>query len=737
MKRGGSPGTARFEREIHLAVEAQSRGNLGEAIARYQRLLALHPREVRLLANLASALRQAGDREGALAHFGAALRQDDTSPEIWFNYGNLLRDLGRLEEAERAYRRALELNPELFRATTNLANLLAGLKRTDEAIDLHRRALAAAPENLPSLRALARLLYERGELDEAERSYRAAHALDPEHADTLNALGVVLKDLGRNDEALACWREVLRRHPSYATAHNNLGVLCRLVRRPRQAVEHLREAVRLGPRDAMAAANLAHALIDLGQIGEAERIARAIIQHEPGNADGHLMLGFALVYQGQVEEAVTIFLQAHRLAPGSALVISNTLFASLYSGERSAADVLGLHRTLAKRIAPAAAFRAVWRNSREAERRIRIGYLSPDLRNHPVTTFFEPILEHHDARCFEIHCYSTTNAPDAATARLRGKAAVWRDCHALTDARLAGLIEADAIDILVDLAGHTAQNRASVLRCKPAPIQVLYIGYPGTSGLPETDYLIADTHVCPPQLERFYTERIARLTGSFWCYRPPDAAPEPSGLPAARNGYVTFGSFNALQKVSDATIELWARLLKDLPQAHLALKSLAFADEGTRHAVQRRFASAGITPTRVEVLPPSDPATFLTEYQRVDIALDPFPYNGGTTSCDAMWMGVPVVTLAGERFCSRMGLSLLENVGLPGLIASSADEYVRIAAELARDRARIADLRHSLRPRMAASPLCDGARVTRELERAYRHMWHAWLEMNPGRLAEC
>ena len=728
MKGGGNQRAARFERELEAAANDRRRGQLTEAIERYRRLLAQRPREVRLLANLASALRQAGDREGALGYLDAALRQDGAAPELWFNYGNLLRDLGRADEAERAYGRALELDPGLYRAATNCANLLTGLGRIDEAVALHRRAIAAAPANLPSLRALARLLHERGEFADAECCYRQAHALAPEHPDTLNALGVVLKDLGRREEAIACWSEVLRRQPAYATAHNNLGVLFRLMRRPLQAVEHLREAVRLAPRDATAAANLAHALIDLGQIGEAERIARAILQREPANAEGHLMLGFALVYEGQVEEAMESFLEAHRFAPHSALVISNTLFASLYSGRRSAADILELHRNLAQRIAPAAPPRVLWRNTRGTARRLKVGYLSPDLRGHPVTTFFEPVLAHHDARELEVHCYSTTNAPDAATEKLRGRTAVWRDCHALTDARLAAQIEEDAIDILVDLAGHTAQNRAPVLRCKPAPVQVLYIGYPGTGGLPETDYLIADRHVCPPHAERFYTERIARLDGSFWCYRPADAAPDPGALPAARNGYVTFGSFNALQKMSDATVETWVRILKAVPDAHLMLKSLAFADEGTRHAVRRRFAAADIEHARVEVLPPSDNTAFLAEYRRVDVALDPFPYNGGTTSCDALWMGVPVVTLAGERFCARMGLSVLENVGLPELVAHAVPDYVRIAVALARDPPRIAALRASLRARMAASPLCDGARVARELEHAYRAMWRTWTE---------
>lgn len=719
--------SAAFERELEAAADAQRRGDLAQAIARYRRLIERRPELAAAHANLAAALRRAGDLPGAMQAFACALRLDGGRPEVWFNYANLLRDAGRAAEAEDAYRRALAIEPGFHRAATNLANLLAALGRTGEALALHRAALATAPDNLPSLRALGRLLFERGELAEAERCYRRAHELAPAHADTLNALGVVLRALGREKEAIECWNRVLRAHPGYSAAHNNLGVLYRLRREPQRAVEHLRAAVRLDPRDATTAANLAHALIDLGQISEAAHVARGIIERAPDSAEGHLMLGFARVYQGEVEEGLAQFMEAHRCAPQSALVISDALFASLYSAERDAAVVFELHRELAARIAPAQPVRTAWRNTRDPARRLKVGYLSPDFRSHPVAAFFEPVLAHHDAGQVEAHCYSTTHAPDAVTERLRGMAHEWRDCKAMSDAQLAAQIEADGIDILVDLAGHTAQNRAAVLRAKPAPVQVLYIGYPGTSGLPEVDWMIADARVCPPGMERYHTERIARVEGSFWCYRAPANAPEPAAPPALKRGYVTFGSYNALQKMSDAVVALWKRVLQAVPGSHLALKSLAFADAHTREAVRRRFTDAGIAAECIEVLPPSDGAQFLAEYRRMDIALDPFPYNGGTTTCEALWMGVPVVALEGERFCARMGASMLRSIGLPELVARDAEDYVRIADGLANDTARLAALRGELRARMAASPLCDAPRAARELEQVYRAMWRDWI----------
>lgn len=730
MARPKNPRPDPFQRDFEAAVAKHRSGDLAAAISGYERLLERSPSHPGLLTNLATALKQAGRRDDALACFGRAVTVKGAPPELWFNYGNLLAEMGQLEETERAWRRALELDPKLAPAAVRLANLLGNLKRPDEAVELHRRALAAAPGNIVSLRNLARLLYERGEIEEAERLWRESLRLAPDHADTLNALGVALKDLARTAEAVECWKRAIGIDPRHALAHNNLGVMYRLMHRRPEAISHLRTALEISPEDPMTAANLAHSLLEVGQTTEAERLARNIIERRPEHAEGHHMLGFTLAYQGRIEHAVAAFREAHRLAPQSGPVISNALFASLYSDRRTAADILALHRELGAAIEPARPVRSEWSNARSADRPLRIGYLSPDFRTHPVSMFFEPIAAHHDRGGFEIVCYSTTSAPDALTGRLRARATLWRDCAGWSDGKIADLVQGDAIDILVDLAGHTAQNRAAVMRAKPAPVQALYIGYPGTTGLPEVDYLIADSRLCPPGSEQYYSERIARVEGSFWCYQPSRAAPAVGALPARGNGYVTFGSYNALQKLSDTTFELWVRVLQAVPGSRLALKSLTFADEPARAATRSRFADAGIEAGRLQVLPPTDPAQFLAEYGRIDIALDPTPYNGGTTTCEALWMGVPVVTLAGDRFCGRMGLSLLENLGLPELIARTPDEYVRIAAGLAADRHRLAALRASLRERMAGSPICDARRAARELERAFRAMWRDFLEQS-------
>jgi protein O-GlcNAc transferase len=684
-----------LSKDFEEAVAAQRAGRLDAAIEGYGRVLAKYPRHDGAMANLASCLKSAGRPDEAMAQFQRAVQSSGAGAETWFNYGNLLRDVGDVGGAQDAYRTALGKQPGLAPASVNLARLLA---------------------------AWATRQFRDGKAAQAEPAFREAVQLQPTFTDAHVGLGMALKDLGRPGEAIGCWQRAVALDPRNAAAHNNLGAMYRLLKRPADAVRHLREAVKLVPGDSMSTANLAHALLEQGATSEAMQLARGIVAREPQSTDGHMMLGFALAYQGEVDAALGAFLESHRLKPEAAMPISNALFTSLYSDARDAAGLLELHTTLAREIVPAALPPLAPAALRAPAARLRIGYLSPDLRSHPVSTFFEPVLSHHDMEAFEVHCYSTAFVEDAVTQRLRATGAIWHACAGWTDERIAAQIRADGIDVLVDLAGHTAQNRAAVLRAKPAPVQALYIGYPGTTGLPEVDYLIADARVCPPGHERFCSERVVRLGGSFWCFRPPSDAPAPSVAPSLHNGFVTFGSFNALQKLTPSTFAMWIDLLREVPDARLVLKSLPFADAQLRETVARRFTAAGVAGERVAVLPPSLPGEFLAEYGRVDVALDPSPYNGGTTTFDALWMGVPVVTLPGERFCSRMAASVLGNLGLDELVAASASDYVAIAARLAREPARLQGLRSGLRERLAASPCCDAPRAARELEAAFRDM---------------
>jgi predicted O-linked N-acetylglucosamine transferase (SPINDLY family) len=361
------------------------------------------------------------------------------------------------------------------------------------------------------------------------------------------------------------------------------------------------------------------------------------------------------------------------------------------------------------------------------DRRLRIGYVSPDFRAHSVASFLEPVLARHDTDNFDVVCYAQVAHPDRTTERLRQLAGHWRDTCAQSDEQVANMIRQDRIDILVDLAGHTRNNRLTVFTHRPAPIQLTYLGYPNTTGLPQIDYRLTDALADPPEADALHTERLVRLPRGFLCYSAPQDAPAVSPLPATAVGHITFGSLNNLAKVNEQVVELWARVLHAVPGAQLLLKGKALCDQATAGRFVEMFARHRIPADRLRLASwAATRAQHLTTYAQVDIALDPFPYNGTTTTCEALWMGVPVVALAGDRHAARVGVSILTHVGLREFIATTPDDYVRTAAGLAADRARLVALRASLRRRMADSPLCDGAAFTRDIEATYRAMWETW-----------
>jgi predicted O-linked N-acetylglucosamine transferase (SPINDLY family) len=366
---------------------------------------------------------------------------------------------------------------------------------------------------------------------------------------------------------------------------------------------------------------------------------------------------------------------------------------------------------------------------KEAGRRLRIGYVSADLFLHSVSFFIEPILEARDRSQFEVFVYSSVINPDATTRRLASYVDQWRDVAALSDERLAQMIRSDQIDILVDLSGHTSHNRMPAYALKPAPVQVTYLGYPNTTGLRAMDYRIADPVADPPGADdALYVEKLVRLPRTAWCYRPPADAPEVSELPAIRNGYVTFGSFNNLAKLNEPLIAAWCRLLEGVPGARLLIKSATLEHDSVRQRLIATFASHGIGEDRLQVLGRVVKYNeHLRWYNQVDLSLDTFPYNGTTTTCESLWMGAAVVTWAGDHHVSRVGKSLLMQVGLGEMITTSEAQYIERAVELARDTARIAELRATLRDRMRRSSLTDGAAMARDIEAAYLQMWQEAL----------
>jgi len=540
---------------------------------------------------------------------------------------------------------------------------------------------------------------------------------------------------GRTAEALPLLREAARSQPRDVQVWFLLGAAHGQLGQPVEAEEALREAVALRPDLADLHYNLGNALKDQGQFGEAKAsYRRALDLARAGGAplaprwvDCWNNLGNVWKSQGRLQEAEDCYREALALDPARPAIHSNLLFTLNYDRRYDRAAVFTEHRRWAAQHAAGLARTTEFPNSPDPDRRLRVAYLSPDFRRHAAAYFLEPLLASHDRSGFEVFGYASVARPDARTEQLRGLTDQWRDVAHLADEQVAGQVQADGIDILVECAGHTDGGRLLVLARRPAPLQGCYIGYPNTTGLDTVDFRITDAVCNPPDSEPFFTEKLLRLPCRY-CYAPPPDLPEAGPLPLRERGYPTFASFNNLSKITPEVLELWARLLQAVPEARLVFKATSLTDPMTRAEIVARFSELGIGPERLDIRGASALGEYFAELRACDIALDPFPFNGGTTSYHALWTGLPVVTLAGESYMSRFGKSLLTTLDLGELVAHSPEEYVSIAAGLVQDPERLADLRAGLRARMAGSMLTDARAYTAAVEAAYRDLWRAWCQ---------
>jgi protein O-GlcNAc transferase len=562
-----------------------------------------------------------------------------------------------------------------------------------------------------------------GSPEEAMVEFRAALASEPDMPEAHHHLGNALKSLRRYAEAADSLRAAARLAPADAAIWLNLGVACLEIHQLDEAVTCFRRAIRLEPARPEAHNILGHALLTQGRATAARRSLDEALRLRPGYAAAHDNLGRVLKAQGRADEA----LPHHRAALAEKPrpeTHSNLLYSLNFPAEIPPAEIAAEHRRWAALYAPPEMAHSP-EPDRRGPRRLRLGYVSPDFVHHAVSYFFEPVLAARDAAAFEVFCYSEAPVADAVTQRLRAQADHWRDIAGMSDERAAAVIRADGIDILVDLAGHTARNRLPVFARKPAPVQATWLGYPNTTGLAAIDFRITEAVSDPPgRTEAWHSEELFRLPGPFSCYAPPAESPPVEPLPALATGAVTFGCFNNLAKLTPAAIELWARILRETGDSRLFLKSRGLADLETAARLRQDFARHGIGAARLDLSGAElSVARHLALYGSVDLALDTFPYNGTTTTCEALWMGVPVVTLAGATHVSRVGASLLTHLGAADWIAGTPDEYLARCRELAADLPRLALLRAGLRERMRASPLCDAAGFTRSFEGALRAMW--------------
>jgi predicted O-linked N-acetylglucosamine transferase (SPINDLY family) len=507
--------------------------------------------------------------------------------------------------------------------------------------------------------------------------------------------------------------------------HNRLGIVCGQQRKLQDAADSLREAVRLRPDLAAPYSNLGNVLRLQGKLDDAVAQYQQALRLEPRLADAHNNLGLTLMRLGLLDEALGCFRSALAINPHYQTAQSNLLLCLNYLPRIDPEAVFAEHVRWGK---AHAAPMAPSETDRNPDRRLRVGYVSPDFSGHVVAHFLLPILENHDPKEVEVHCYAQVYDPDAVTTRFQSLAAVWRPITAMDDARAAEQIRADRIDILVDLAGHTADNRLGIFARKPAPVQASYLGYPNTTGLPTVDYRITDAVADPLGGEVRSTEELVRLPGPFCCYQASVETPPVAPPPARRSGRVTFGSTNDLAKLNPDVLELWCEVLKAVPSGQLLIVRHTLS-ESRKEALRRHFGARGIDDARV-LFRTELPAgrSHLSVYDDIDILLDVFPWNGHVTTCQAVWMGVPVISVRGHTHAGRLSASVLSRVGLEDWIASNFEHYVEEAVRRAADLDFLARLRSELRPRMQASSLCDGRSFTRNLEAAYRTMWRRWCD---------
>jgi protein O-GlcNAc transferase len=716
-----------IEQTFELAVQQHRAGQLPRAETLYREILARQPGHFGAMHLLGVVAHQVGQFDLAVNLISRAIALSPRYAEAYCNLGNALRDRGQVDEAISAFRQAIALKPGLHEAHSNLGNVLRDKGRLDEAIAACRQAIALMPSYPGAHCNLGNALLDKGELDEAIAACRRAIALHASFPEAHNNLGNALRKKGQLDEAVAAFLQAILLNPKLSQAHVNLGNALKDRGQFDDAIAAYRQAIVLNPKLSEAFGNLGSALMDKGELDAAIDAFRQAIALRPGFVEAHVNLGDALKTRGQIGEAIDAFRRAVALRPDDAQAHCNLILSMHYQPGIDARMIAEENRRWNRQHAePLKGLIRPHGNDRDPERRIKIGYVSPDFRDHPAGRFLLPLLAHHDKSKFETIAYAHVPTPDSTTERLRSCVDGWRDIARLSDDQAADLIRSDGIDILVDLAMHSAGNRLLVFARKPAPVQVTYLAYCSSTGLETVDYRLSDPYLDPPGMdESVYSERTIRLPETYWCYQPSIDLAAATGTSAIERGLVTFGSLNNFSKVNESVLKVWAEILRAVPKSEL----LIHAHEGNhRQRVRDRLEREGIENRRVRFVGRLPMQTYLETYGQIDIALDTFPFGGGTTTCDALWMGAPVISLAGKTAVGRGGLSILSNVGLPDLVADSEEKYVSIARELAGDLSRLSDLRSNLRKRMERSPLMDAPRFARNVEAAYRQMWRTWCE---------
>lgn len=694
---------------------------LNNAEESYKKVLALNHNDATANSGIGEVYRQTGRLAEAEIHCRKAIDHQKKFPEGYINLGNTFFQAKRLDEAEQSYRKAIHLEPRHAVGHFNLGNVLKLKGDLEAAEAAYQNAVTLNPNLLAAHANLGNLLRENRRFLEAEVCYRKVVSLKPDLPEGHNNLGNVLFQLGRSEEAIKSYIEALRLNSDYAEAMSNLGNVLKDLNRLDEAEAMCRNAIRIKPRFAEAFCNLGVILKERGQLNDAEAMYRKALSINPQYAMACNNLGSVLKHLGRLHEAEEIQKKAIQLAPSTPEYHSNYLLLILYMN-KSQEEIWLAQKNFGIQ------FERDFKNKqkkyvdiKETNRRLKIGYVSGDLRNHAVAFFIKPILEHHNKSLFETFVYSNNPKKDSITFDLERSIDNWRPCFHLNDSQLYELIQNDGIDILIDLSGHTAYNRLLTFARKPAPIQVSWIGYPGSTGLSAIDYRLTYDALDPiGTSEQYHSEKLYRLPNLALPFEMIHGAPDVCGLPALQSGIFTLGCLNGLQKINAEVISLWVEILKEIPNSRFILGNAS--DNQITRFFREESAARGIDENRLVFVKRMPFDQYINLYQSIDLCVDPFPYNGGTTSLQSIWMGVPVLTLAGRSTQSRVGAAVLERAGLSQFIAQSVEEYKKKAVNWSMNLSDLNSIRLSIRPRLKSSKI-ESKAITNLVEDAYLKMW--------------
>src|SRR5450830_137519 len=746
------------EAHYNLANCYYDKIQLKEAASSYQKAININPRFAQAYYNLGSVLKDQGLFAEAEVSYKNALKIDPDNASMHFNLALMLYEQGRFSEAANYYRRTLKLQAEFTAAHVNLGACLKALGQLREAEACYREALRINPEHTDAYNNLGVVLKEVGDVVDAEQCYRAAITINPDYASAYNNLGILLKDTGRMAEAESCYLKTLKIDPLRAVAHNNLAVLLRDMGRLADSELCCRNALKITPDYVDAFNNLGLALDSQGRLPEAEAAFEQALEYDPNSVsvlsnfsvtlntlsqltraetylkkalelapqfvNAHINLCVNYLAQGRIQEAEEICIRALKIQPDSMGAQNNLLFSMNYSVNYSAADCLEKARQYGLMVASKVAAPFTSWQYKPQTKRLRVGLVSGDLRQHVVAYFLENFVQYLDTSSVELIAYSTTSREDEVTARLKPYFSGWKLLVGLTDQAAAQLIHNDSLHVLLDLSGHSSGNRLPIFAWKPAPLQVSWLGYFATTGMAAMDYFIADA-VGVPELNRSqFVEKIKYLPETRLCFTAPSADIAVSTLPALTNKFITFGCFQNMAKVGDEVLDLWAEVMLALPDAKLRWQCKSFRDNSVADELKQRLLTRGISSDRIILLGYVLREAYLIAHHEVDVILDTFPFTGGTTTCEALWMGVPTLTLAGSTLIARQGASLLTAAGLCDWVAESKTDYLSKAQLFCSDLDKLAYLRAELRARVLASALFDAPRFAKNMENALWEMWN-------------